>query len=270
MKKIILSLFVSIIWFICFSNAWTLTSCSLWNYEWEDISEWYCSPSSVSVSSLSPDEDWYIQVLNSNWFNNLVNYCDSVWYWVNSCSYEIWFLNCLWEYDYWEWMVPCEPVDYLTCDYNMDDETSYSCDSLYLDLNNYWDTVYYKVYNSYFSFCADEECAEDMYPSTTTSVTLSYVPSEPDEPDEPDEPWTWWNENPPVIPDNPWEWWNWWNIVPDWSLVAVITWVFSVFWELIPYVVYIWIWILIVTVWFYAIRRLVNWLSDKIHNNFKF
>lgn len=39
--------------------------------------------------------------------------------------------------------------------------------------------------------------------------------------------------------------------------------------ELIPYVVYIWIWMLVVTLWFYAIRRLVNWVSWKVNSNFK-
>lgn len=271
MKKIILSLFLSIIWFIGFSNASNSFNCFLWNhYNWENPIEWYCSPSSVSVSSLSPDEDWYVRIINPNWFADITNYCDSnrSEYWVNSCTYEIWFYNCLWEYVDWEWNYsPCEPIDYYTCDYYFDSETSYICDGTLIDLNNYWDTIYYWVYNSDFSFCLDETCEEMFVPSTTMNISLSY---EDIEPDEPDEPWTWWNENPPVIPDNPSDWWNWWNIVPDWSLVSVIVWVFSVFSELIPYVVYIWIWILLVTIWFYAIRRLVNWLSDKIHNNFKF
>ena len=40
------------------------------------------------------------------------------------------------------------------------------------------------------------------------------------------------------------------------------------FYVIIPYVVYIWIWILVCTLWFICIRRLVNWLWRKINSVF--
>lgn len=57
----------------------------------------------------------------------------------------------------------------------------------------------------------------------------------------------------------------WWR---DW-LTPAINWLKGTVFELIPYVVFIWIWMLLATIWFYAIRRLVNWLIWKINSNFK-
>lgn len=39
--------------------------------------------------------------------------------------------------------------------------------------------------------------------------------------------------------------------------------------EFIPYIVYIWLWILIACIWFVAIKRLINWLRAKIFSSFK-
>lgn len=249
MKKFILSLFLSIIWFIGFSNAWTLNCSWEWNNDWGLIT---CSPVSIN-SSLSDEYDSYdFTVLSSN----LLNICD----WEDICDFNL-YLGFDPDFDPYDW------IPTVSCFYPDDEETPLCSpwNIWFTDLDTYWNDVLYFKWLLYYT---DEE---DPEATANLSISVDYsVYRDPDAPDEPDEPWTWWNENPPVIPDNPWEWWNWWNIVPDWSLVAVITWVFSVFWELIPYVVYIWIWILIVTVWFYAVRRLVNWLSDKIHNNFKF
>lgn len=280
MKKLILSLFLSIIWFIGFTSAWTLTNCSTsvtdnWDGDYSFNYNW-CSPSYISLSSLPFDEDWMLDItVISNLSNAWVCYFDedelpegaSVS--SESCSLRIWFYACNEGYEDEEWnYVPCENTDevYLT-----ESESDYTVG---LDREYYPNWVYVHIENADFGkdyYLEDWETLENITYLPNLSATLTFEWTvEPDEPDEPDEPWTWWNENPPVIPDNPSEWWNWWNIVPDWSLVAVIVWVFSVFWELIPYVVYIWIWILLVTIWFYAIRRLVNWLSDKIHNNFNF
>ena len=41
------------------------------------------------------------------------------------------------------------------------------------------------------------------------------------------------------------------------------------FYVIIPYVVYIWIWLLVCTLWFYAIRWLVNWIWIKVNSVFK-
>lgn len=57
--------------------------------------------------------------------------------------------------------------------------------------------------------------------------------------------------------------------MPVTALTPAIDWLHNTVVELIPYIVYIWIWVLLFTLWFYAIRRLVNWLSWKINSNFK-
>ena len=61
------------------------------------------------------------------------------------------------------------------------------------------------------------------------------------------------------------------QILSGWisQLSPVISSISSVMSEFIPYVVYIWIGILLVTLWFKAIKRLVNWLSSKITRYFK-
>lgn len=79
-------------------------------------------------------------------------------------------------------------------------------------------------------------------------------------------------------------WYNWWGncrnsilkiykyyettLYDDW-LIPVILSVFDVTTEFIPYVVYIWIWTLLVTLWFIAVKWLVNWLVRKITVIFK-
>lgn len=77
--------------------------------------------------------------------------------------------------------------------------------------------------------------------------------------------WDWWD-------DNTWSWDDntWWWVISDWfwSFTPVITWVKDTIFQLIPLVVFIWIWVLIVTLWFFAIRWLVNWIVWKINSNF--
>lgn len=53
------------------------------------------------------------------------------------------------------------------------------------------------------------------------------------------------------------------------SISPVIDWISDVTTEFIPYVVYIWIWTLLVTLWFIAVKWLVNWLVRKITVIFK-
>lgn len=227
MKKLLLTLAISIIWFIGFSSA-DHVSCT---YE-EDFN---CEPSwidniELNKFTISFDFDW------ESFINSLE---DDLSIYLRSDEADILILHC---------------------DYNQLECYNYDVDvNVYEDKNSSFKWNFLPFVSSYFW--------EWIF-----NVDFSYTitDNEENEPDEPDEPWTWWNENPPVIPDNPWDWWNWWNIVPDWSLVAVIIWVFSVFTELIPYIIYLWIWILIVTVWFYAIRWLLNWVSNKVNNNFKF
>lgn len=63
--------------------------------------------------------------------------------------------------------------------------------------------------------------------------------------------------DPPLVP------WTFSNFTP------VIDWISDVTIEFIPYVVYIWIWTLLVTLWFIAVKWLVNWLVRKITVIFK-
>ena len=76
--------------------------------------------------------------------------------------------------------------------------------------------------------------------------------------------WTvaWWSG------DN---WWSddWWNLVSGDDLSPVVSWLFSVVWEFIPYIVYISIWLLLSTLWFYAIKWLCNWFYNKFLSIFK-
>ena len=58
------------------------------------------------------------------------------------------------------------------------------------------------------------------------------------------------------------------EIVPVSSLTPAINWLKDVVYEVIPYVVYIWIWLLLSIIWFYAVRWLVNWLWWKINSYF--
>ena len=202
MKKIILSLFLSIIWFVGFSSAENI------------VINANNLPTSLMLDQSINNYDFVF-----DWVSNV--------YW-NSCAVSVKSV---------EW--------YDVCQYNInsDNSTSTTCDTYSPE------SAYYPSVNGPFKFVWFGWWCLSYNPDWSLVLSL---------------PWQWWNT---------WwwnEWWNWWNIVPDWSIFAVISGVFSVFTELIPYIVYLWIWILIFTVWFYAIRWLVNWVSNKINNNFKF
>lgn len=63
---------------------------------------------------------------------------------------------------------------------------------------------------------------------------------------------------PPILP--------WWS---NWSLTPAINWLHDTVREIIPYVIYIWIWVLLAILWFYWIRRLVNRIAWKINSVFR-
>lgn len=48
------------------------------------------------------------------------------------------------------------------------------------------------------------------------------------------------------------------------QLEPVITWVSSIMTEFIPYVVYVAIAVLIATLWFVAVKWLMNWMSRRV------
>lgn len=55
----------------------------------------------------------------------------------------------------------------------------------------------------------------------------------------------------------------WWFF---WSLVGNIS---TVLWEFIPYVIYIWLWVLIVSIAFVAVKWLMLWIYNKVRFIFK-
>ena len=64
-----------------------------------------------------------------------------------------------------------------------------------------------------------------------------------------------------IYPDPP--------LVPDWTLNSVVGGVGSVVGEFIPYVVYIWFWVLIASLWFVAIKWLLSYLYQKVKKTFR-
>ena len=62
---------------------------------------------------------------------------------------------------------------------------------------------------------------------------------------------------PPII-----EWWTS-------TFTPIITWLTNSVNEFIPYVAYVWIWLLTAIIWFVAIKRLINWVRAKIFSSFK-
>lgn len=64
-------------------------------------------------------------------------------------------------------------------------------------------------------------------------------------------------------------WWDntWWELI--WQLSPVITWLSSAVVEIIPYIVYIWLWVLGAILWFVAIKLLINWIRSKVLSPFK-
>lgn len=73
------------------------------------------------------------------------------------------------------------------------------------------------------------------------------------------------------------DWINYWSDfefscksdkMPVSSLTPAIDSLKNTTYQIIPYVVYIWIWTLLVVLWFYAIRWLVNWIVKKLNSLF--
>lgn len=67
------------------------------------------------------------------------------------------------------------------------------------------------------------------------------------------------------------EWWDsWGSLLPwwEWDLSWIISWLNSVIDEFLPYLVYIWLGLITATIWFIAIRWLVNRTSSKVRWTF--
>lgn len=117
------------------------------------------------------------------------------------------------------------------------------------------------------------ECNWDLYPSLPFTITNSsslsfdyYYCSNDLTPNSvfsytPTSSW-WWDW---------WEWWNtWWWIISWWiiTLTPVVSWLNSLVVEIFPYLLYIGLWIIVVIVWFVAIRWLINWTQAKLRGTF--
>lgn len=57
--------------------------------------------------------------------------------------------------------------------------------------------------------------------------------------------------------------------MPVSALSPVVTWITDTLWEFIPYVIYIWLWVLVFSLWFIAVRRLMLRIYNKIRFIFK-
>lgn len=83
--------------------------------------------------------------------------------------------------------------------------------------------------------------------------------------------WYFYFSNSPITYSSSSAWWNSSNssntpLLSGWisQLTPVVTGIKWVVVEFIPYVVYISIWILLATLWFIVVKRLMNWMSRKI------
>lgn len=70
---------------------------------------------------------------------------------------------------------------------------------------------------------------------------------------------------------DPWKIYYMWptDKMPVSQLTPVLTWITDVLWEFIPYVIYIWLWVLIVSIAFVAVKWLMLWIYNKVRFIFK-
>lgn len=54
-----------------------------------------------------------------------------------------------------------------------------------------------------------------------------------------------------------------------WHFTPVINWLKNIVFDILPYLSYLWLWIITVAVWFISIRWLINRTRLKINNNFR-
>ena len=121
------------------------------------------------------------------------------------------------------------------------------------DENNYVDNSIGCFYSSAFSSDEDIKFYSD---NNSTIKTIQ---------------WNVYLSTSPITYSSSSEWWsNSWNLLPDW--VWNLTWIISslstTLNEFIPYLVYVWLWIISALIWFVAIKRLINWIRAKIFSSF--
>lgn len=247
MKKLLLTLAISIIWFIGFSSAvdvscnydsewWLMALKWWWQKRWDDPVVWW--------NSLTCYPEW-IDSIELNDFTISFDFNREGFIGVLEDDLTIYLT------DWWKNQIPI-----LYC--NQIDEECYNYDitvNTYEDINTSykWTSLNYKIeYQWFWNFDFD----------------FSYTITDNEENVE--EPWTWWNENPPVIPDNPWDWWNSGWLIAWWidKFTPIINWLKNAIIEFIPYLVYVGVWLISAILWFFAIKWLINWTRRKTLTNF--
>lgn len=71
-----------------------------------------------------------------------------------------------------------------------------------------------------------------------------------------------WLDNHPTL-------YSYVSSTPNSQMQPAINWLHDTVREIIPYIVYIWIWVLLAILWFYAVRWLVNRIARKINSVFR-
>lgn len=181
------------------------------------------------------------------------NYSESDWaynpsYYNNSSEVQL-------SLSYWD-CVASDPEMGASCGFSfIDNQNNHIWDIYYEEWRFYYnDTWIYNSEDIVFTLPAWDygiESPQGFWYSTIT-FNVSSVSGGDD--------WTWWDS------------WNWtWDILLpwwEWSLSWIITWLNSTITEFIPYLVYLWLWIITVVIWFVAIRWLVNRTQAKIRWSF--
>lgn len=229
MKK--LSLFLLGLSSLVFSSF-----CSAIGGEINEVSAWVLFPEDIFV--------WPSDVINFDLSD--VDFMDISY---DDVFFSAWF---------WDW-VECDE-DYTSCWCNNSFwAVEYSVsESISVTVPNYDWVICWSFYISCTDLGIENDCYEDdinwFYEYSITQSSSGWE-------------WSWSN---PWIDSwsNPWtDIWD--SILPWWSLTPVISNLAITISEFIPYVIYVWFWILGAIIWFVAIRRLINWLRNKTLTPFR-
>lgn len=291
MKKILLSVMVAWLSLIWFSSANDLINVSCngslltsYDYVYENWPSRSCSPSFMTTSDfLSYFSDDLVDFTihsDSISYSSLESFVENNWNVYleldvcgdSSCENILWWSYVEYWYDENDWLYSTiEPSSF-----SFSDVESY--DNVYFAVSLYssdyeWSpvSINYWVSALLYTWDFDEKCPSGDISECSTEYDPWLTP--PIEPDpswtwDIDEPWTGWNTG---WSDNPWGWNNdsWfvsWILASLWWIILSLS---SVISEFIPYVIYIWIWILSAIIWFVAIKWLINWIRRKTYWSFR-
>ena len=231
MKKYLLTALLWVIWLFGFTNAtnYTLNSQNEW-WLWE----WNYTPSEITLN-----ETWILTIWNITYTDDEETYFQGGYltiYDKSKCDINDWFINFCWNSETAEWENICEvKYNYNTYE-NIIEENSNNCNNITLNPGTY--------------IFSQGDIMKPNFQSITLNITSQSN--------------NWW-----------WDDYNWSGtisqVLPNWfsDLSPVITWIYDVVKQILPFIVYLWIGVLICTLWFYAIKWLMNWLSWKITKYFR-